>query len=109
MANITRYSPFSNLERFALPKPKMRRRLSAHPRGGELLLPCDIALDLAEIDKTCARNADLPGLSKDDTHVLVNGNRVSISAEVKKEEGKNMIRCGRSSVVRRHSLRRSSP
>ena len=51
----------------------------------------DIKLDLSEDDKNYIVRAEIPGVKKEDIKVEVDGNRVSISAEMKsvKEERKN--------------------
>jgi HSP20 family protein len=51
-------------------------------------LPTDIRIDVTENDKEFIVTADLPGAKKDDVHVSIDGNYVSISAEVKKDEEK---------------------
>ena len=50
----------------------------------------DIKLDLSEDEKNYIVRAEIPGVKKEDIKVDVDGNRVSISAEVKslKEERK---------------------
>lgn len=40
-------------------------------------------IDLSEDEKSYVVRADIPGVKKEDIHVEVDGNRVSISAEVK--------------------------
>lgn len=51
----------------------------------------DIKVDLSEDDKNYIVRAEIPGVKKEDIKVDVDGNRVSISAEIKsfKEEKKN--------------------
>jgi HSP20 family protein len=48
-------------------------------------------MDVKEDDKNYTVNAEIPGVKKDDIHVTIDGNQVSISAEVKclKEEKKD--------------------
>jgi HSP20 family protein len=57
-------------------------------------------MDVKEADGQYVVKAEIPGVKKDDIHVTVEGNRVSISAEVKQEkeskEGERVIRCERS-------------
>ena len=50
-----------------------------------------IKLDVSETDKAYAVKAEIPGVRKEDIDVRVNGNQVTISAEVKedKEEKKD--------------------
>lgn len=50
----------------------------------------EIRVDIDERDKDYVVRAEIPGVKKDDIRVEIDGNRVSIAAEVKKEqEGKN--------------------
>ena len=88
MSNLTRYDPFQEFSRlspfhetegfFNLPwMRKMVRDLPAEPT---------IRLDVAEDEKAYNVKADIPGVAKDDIEVQVDGPRVSISAEVKREK-----------------------
>ena len=54
----------------------------------DVALPSDIRIDVTENDKEFRVSADLPGAKKEDVHVSVDGNYVSITAEVKKDEEK---------------------
>jgi HSP20 family protein len=45
----------------------------------------EIRLDLDESDKAYTLRAEIPGAKKDDIRVEIDGNRVSIAAEVKRE------------------------
>lgn len=45
-----------------------------------------ISVDVSENDKAYTVKAEIPGVSKDDSHVAIEGKQVSISAEVKKEK-----------------------
>jgi len=89
MAHITRYDPFEtdaldNLFRGFFRPVKMDRDM---PR---------IRMDVKEDEKAYAVHADIPGVNKDDIHVSIDGNTVSISAEVKKsaeqKEGEKVLR-----------------
>jgi HSP20 family protein len=59
-----------------------------------------IRMDVKEADGKYLVNAEIPGVNKDDIHVTIDGNRVSISAEIKQEkeakEGERAICCERS-------------
>jgi HSP20 family protein len=88
MVNITRFDPLSDLVSFApfgsfedfFRVPRMRslvRDLPAEP---------EIKMDVAEDDKAYHVKAEVPGVKKEDIHVAVEGNQVSITAEVKKEK-----------------------
>ncbi len=80
MANLTRYSPFENLF------DDMTRGFWLKPisvPGGEEL---KIKLDVKEDEKAFTVHADIPGVKKDDIHVEVNGDQISIRAEVRREK-----------------------
>jgi HSP20 family protein len=90
MANITprndpfqelaRFDPFRDLEGF-FPVPRgMRRWMSEVPS-----VPA-MKLDVTEDDKAYHVKAELPGVQKDDINVEIDGNQVSLSAEVKREK-----------------------
>ncbi|MGC2049346.1 MAG: Hsp20/alpha crystallin family protein [Gallionella sp.] len=103
MNNITRYDPFRELSRFdpfwdmddVFNKFMMRPAF----RGGMAIEP-QIKMDVKESNGDYKIKAEIPGVKKDDIHVSIEGNRVSISAEVKKEkeekEGEKVIRSERS-------------
>jgi HSP20 family protein len=97
MSNLTRFNPFSELrdpfgddffKGFAM-RP-VYRMLEGGPQ---------MRLDLSEDDKNFFVKAEIPGVNKDDIKVSVDGNQVSLSAEVKKEkeekEGAKVIRSER--------------
>lgn len=101
MANIIRFDPFNELARLDpfgnmddLFKGFMLRPVF---RGMEA--EPQIKLDVTEEDKAYLVKAEIPGVKKEDIHVSIDGNQVSISAEVKKEkeekEGKKLIRSER--------------
>lgn len=103
MANLTRFEPFRELARF---EPfgdidDWFRRMALRPlfREGMEMEP-QIKMDVKEADGKYLVNAEIPGVNKNDIHVTIDGNRVSISAEIKKEkeekEGEKVIRCERS-------------
>lgn len=103
MSGITRYDPFNELTRFDpfLDMDDMFNRIMMRPilRGGMEIGP-QIKMDVKEADGQYLVNAEIPGVNKDDIHVTIDGNRVSISAEVKQEkeakEGERVVRCERS-------------
>jgi HSP20 family protein len=97
MANITRYDPFNEMARLDpfgdfdnLFKGFMIRPVFT----GTAAAP-QMKLDVSEDDKAYTIKAEIPGVNKDDIHISVEGNLVSISAEVKKEtekkEGKKVV------------------
>lgn len=80
MGNVMRYGPFDDLFE-DLMKGWVR------PRGRELAVqPVQITLDLTESDKEYHVRAEIPGVKKEDISITLDGGRVSISAEVKKEK-----------------------
>lgn len=91
MANITRFDPFEDLFRGFFVRPM--------DLGNEALAPSTIKIDVKEQDGVFFVHADLPGVKKEDIHVTVDGNQVSISAEVKREkevkEGERVLRSER--------------
>ena len=103
MNNITRFDKFSELARLDpfFDMDDMFNKFMMRPilRGGMEIGP-QIKMDVKEADGKYLVNAEIPGVDKDDIHVTLDGNRVSISAEVKQEkeakEGGRVIRCERS-------------
>jgi HSP20 family protein len=89
MGNIVRFSPFQT-ERFS-PFQEMERMLRdmdlrMHSIAGGASEPfTGIRLDVSEDDKAYTVKADLPGVSKDDIKVVIDGEHVSIAAEMKRE------------------------
>lgn len=75
---ITRFDPFGELEAFA-GWPRLRRFFQEMPAGPT------IKLDVTEDDKAFYVKADLPGVKKEDITVEVDGNQVSLTAEIKRE------------------------
>ncbi len=69
-----------------------------------------IKMDVSEDDRAYTVHAEIPGVTKEDIHVTIEGNQVSISTEVKKEkdvkEGEKILRSERyyGSVARAFSL-----
>jgi HSP20 family protein len=91
MANITRYDPF---EMSVDPFDNLFRGFF-RPVQVDKDMP-QIRMDVKENEKTYAVHAEIPGVSKDDIHVTIDGNVVSINAEVKKsaeqKEGERVLR-----------------
>lgn len=85
MHSLTRFNPFSELrEPFGdgFFKGFHLRPLYRMPESGEP----QIRLDVAEDDKNFIVKAEIPGVSKNDIKVAVDGNVVSVSAEIKREK-----------------------
>ena len=79
MANITRY-PFEDL--FNDFGKGFFVRPVAFPAEAQL----EMKIDVKEDDKTFTVKADIPGVKKEDIHVDIDDDQVSIRAEAKKEK-----------------------
>jgi len=94
MANITRFDPFNDLD-------DMFKGLFVRPMRLERDLPAQIQvrMDVSRTDDAYAVKAEMPGVKKDDIHVSIDGNQVTISGETKKEseekKGEEVIRSER--------------
>lgn len=104
MANITRFNPANE----AL--DDLFRGFFMRPVRFEGQPDVQIKMDVSEDDKSYKVHAEIPGVKKEDIHVHIDGNQVSISAEVKNEkevkEGEKLLRSERyyGSVSRAFSL-----
>ena len=91
MANITRIDPLDDLFRGFFVRPV--------DFNGTQQQPPSIKMDVKEQGDNYLVHAELPGVKKEDIHVVVDGNQVSISAEVKQEkevkEGERVLRSER--------------
>lgn len=92
MANITRYDPFGELD-------DLFKGFFVRPVAFEGEKQMQIKLDVKENENAYTVHADIPGVKKEDIHVTVEGNMVSISAEKKTEkeekEGEKVLRSER--------------
>lgn len=104
MANITRFNPAND----AL--DDLFRGFFMRPVRFEGQSEVQIKMDVSEDDSAYKVHAEIPGVKKEDIHVHIDGNQVSISAEVKSEkevkEGEKLLRSERyyGSVSRAFSL-----
>jgi HSP20 family protein len=78
---LTRFDPFTDIDEIfrdflTMPTTALRGRETT-PR---------IRVDISETDQAYTVCAEVPGVSKEDIKVSVEGNRVSINAEVKEEK-----------------------
>ena len=91
MANVTRFDPLDDLFRGFFVRPV--------DMSGNVQQPPSIKMDVKEQGDNYLVHAELPGVKKEDIHVVVNGNQVSISAEIKQEkevkEGDRILRSER--------------
>ena len=101
MANITRFDPFNELTRFDPFRDlgDFFPGFTLRPVLRDIGVEPQIKLDVAEADKAYTVEAEIPGVKKEDIQVSIEGNQVSISAEVKQEkeekEGKKVVRSER--------------
>ena len=103
MTRLSVYDPFAEVF------PELFRGMlqPVKAAGGEAL---EIRVEVKEADGAYTVQAEMPGVKKEDIHVQIDGNRVSISAEVKREsekkEGERVLRSERyyGSVARTFSL-----
>ena len=101
MANITQFDPFGEMTRFdpfrdledVFRVPRMRalwRNMAEEPQ---------IKMDVTEENGVYHVKAEIPGVKKEDIKVSIDGNDVSITAEVRKEKeekrGEKVIRSER--------------
>jgi len=92
MANITRFDPINELSRLDpfSDIDNLFRGFALRPifQGTGATAQPQIKLEVSEDEKAYTVKAEIPGVSKEDIHLSVDGNLVSISAEVKKESEK---------------------
>lgn len=79
MANIVRQEPFD------VAFPEFFRSLM-RPMRMELEPAIEIRMDLKETEKEYKVHAEIPGVRKEDIQVSIDGNMVSIRAEVRREK-----------------------
>jgi len=105
MANIARFDPFNDMD--DLFKGLFVRPMRLDVNGAPQV---QMKLDVTRADDTYSVKADLPGVGKDDIHVSIDGNTVSISGEIKQEKeekkGEEVIHSERyyGKVARRFTL-----
>jgi HSP20 family protein len=94
MANISRWDPFDDLD--DLFKGFFLRPMRLEAPGEQAMR---IKMDVKEDDKTYTVHAEIPGVKKEDISISIDGNQVSISAEVRKEkeekQGERVLRSER--------------
>lgn len=89
MSNLVYRDPFDDLLRGFFVRPVGTRQAEAPT----------MSVDVKERENAYAIHAEIPGVKKEDIHVSIEGNRVSISAETKIEkeekEGEKLLRSER--------------
>ncbi len=90
MSNLIRRDPLDDLFRGFFVRPVEFESQAEAPV---------VKIDVKEQEKGYLVHAEIPGVKKEDIHVTIEGNQVSISAEVKKEkeekEGDKVLRSER--------------
>lgn len=95
MTRLSVYDPFADVF------PELFRGFlqPGAERGRERDTAIDIRVDVKENPDAYVVHAEIPGVAKEDIHVQVDGNRVSIQAEVKREseqkDGEKVLRSER--------------
>ena len=79
MNALTRFERFDDLF------PELFRRM-ARPSLANFEAPGEIRIDVNENDQGYEVRAEIPGVKKEDIHVMIDGNQVSISAEARREK-----------------------
>lgn len=75
---LARFDPFSDMDELMRDffTPMLRARDTSMPR---------MRVDISETEQAYMVKAELPGVNRDDIKVAIDGNRVSISAELRQE------------------------
>ena len=96
MVNVTRFDPFqvSSQDPFDEVFRGFFRPVKMESKQEAL-----IKMDVREDDKAYTVHAEIPGVKKEDIHVSIEGNQVSISAEIRQEkevkDGEKVLRSER--------------
>jgi HSP20 family protein len=81
MANMTRYTPFD--ETF----DDLLKGFFVRPMAfeGQPPVQVQVRIDVKEDEKAYTVHAEIPGVTKDEINVTIDGNQVAISAELKRD------------------------
>ena len=87
MSNLTRFHPFRDLVRTDPLRDveEFFRDMRMFPAMRGLEAEPRIRMDISETEQAYTLKADIPGVNKEDIKVAVDGNVISISAEIKRE------------------------
>ena len=88
MSNLVRSDPFDVAFREFF-------RNMLRPTRLELDTEPEVRLDMKETEKAYTIHAEMPGVKKEDIEVSIDGNLVTIRAEVRREKGETMLRSER--------------
>ncbi len=103
MARLSVYDPFAEVF------PQLFRGFAAPTRERQAQ-PLEVRVDVKENANAYTVHAEMPGVAKEDIHVEIDGNRVSISGEVRREnlekDGERLVHSERyfGSVARSFTL-----
>lgn len=88
MSNLARFDPFADITRLdpLHDMTDMFRNFMMRPSLRALEPEPMMRLDISEQEREYVVRAEIPGVKKDDIHVAIDGARVSISAEIKREK-----------------------
>jgi len=89
MAEITRFNPFRGLARldpFGREMEDMFKGFFLTPVPFNQLSTGQIPIDVTEDEKTYKVRAEIPGFTREEINVSVEGDQVSVSAETRKEK-----------------------
>jgi len=95
MVNVTRYTPFDDSV------DELLRGFFVRPMAfdGAAEATQAMRVDVSEDERAYTLHAEIPGVRKEDIHVTIDGEQVSISAEVRKEreikDGERVLRAER--------------
>ena len=96
MANVQRWDPFDDIDDLFKGIFLRPMRMEAGEAAGQ---PVRVKIDVKEDEKSYLVHAEIPGVKKDDINVSIDGNQVSISAEVRREkeekQGEKVLRSER--------------
>lgn len=86
----TRWNPFRQIGRFdpLSEFDDLIRGFGMHPTSRMVENSLDLRMDVNEDDKSYRITVDLPGVRKEDIDVSVEGNQVTINAEVSREKSR---------------------
>jgi len=86
--NLMRFNPFSEMARFEPFRDfdEMLNNFRMAPSWANMGAEPRIRLDVNETENAYMIKADIPGVSKDDIKVNIEGNQVTIQTEMKKEQ-----------------------
>jgi len=85
MSHLIHWNPFKTLARFDPAASFNDLIRDLRPSLREFELSPSVRIDVNEDDKSYSVKAELPGVAKQDIDIAVEGNEVSIAAEVKRE------------------------